>query len=421
MSRATLSESEPASLRSPFGLPHEAAFIFLANASWDSSSRVNCHHIALRVSEAHRVLFVESIGARTPSLTSGRDLGKVWRRIRSASHGLRRWSPGLAVLSPLLIPGFGTPVVDLLNARLVEHQIRGAAAEWLGDSPVVLWVFTPAFAPVAARLNSALRVYQCVDEHAAYPGVPSDHITTLEEHLIRHSDITLTTSRALFESRSPLGRSVVCLPNVADTAFFERAMDPDLLVPRDVESFVRPIVGFVGNVSGYKVDCTLLRNVADRNPTVTFLMIGEIGLGESSTSIEELRHASNIHLLGPRDYADLPSYLKGFDVCMIPFAFTPVTEKSLPMKLFEYMASGRPIVATATRPLLDYADYCYLGSSEAEFCSALQCALEEPPLGPRASARVQMARSHGWRARMHQIGEILGRAWDTRANLGTVG
>jgi glycosyltransferase involved in cell wall biosynthesis len=181
--------------------------------------------------------------------------------------------------------------------------------------------------------------------------------------------------------------------------------------------FRKPVIGFVGNVSSYKVDCELLRQVARLNPTMTFVLVGEIGLGEPSTPVERLREEANVHLIGPRPYADLPSYLKSFDVCMIPFALNRVTEKSLPMKLFEYMASGKPIVATATKPLLDYSDQCYLAGNVAEFSAALRRATEEPMPGDRSRARIQMARGHGWDTRMREVGGILQRAWDTRKEL----
>ena len=396
-----------------FGLPKTLSFILMANASWDSSSRINCHHIAARLSNEHRVLFVESIGVRRPSLASRRDLGKVLRRLQSAVRGIRRCSPNLTVLSPLLVPGLENAGVNALNARLLEFQIGIATADWPDASPHALWTFTPAFGPAAARLNSALRVYQCVDEHAAYPGAP-ECMDSLEEALMARSDVILTTSRPLFESRKAMHPNVVCLPNVADTDLFERAQDGSVQVPQDLIDIRRPIIGFVGNISAFKIDPVLLRRVADINPDMSFVLIGEVGLGESTTSLEPLDGVRNIHLLGPRPYKDLPRYLKGFDVCMIPFVVNGVTTKCLPMKLFEYMASGKPIVATATPPLVEYADQCYLARDHEEFSSALQRALEEPSRGREAYQRIRTARAHGWSEQVRQLGRILGDAWGIR-------
>ncbi len=406
-------ESNRAARGTAFGLPKAVSFILMANATWDSSSRINCHHIAARLSAEHRVLFVESIGARKPSLSSRRDLGKMVRRLHSAVRGTRRCSQNLTVLSPLLIPGLENAAINKLNARLLGFQIGKATADWPHASPIALWAFTPAFGPAAARMSPALRIYQCVDEHAAYPGAP-ECMDSLEEALIMQSDVILTTSRPLFESRRATHPNVVCLPNVADTDLFELVRDGSLRVPQDLIGIRRPIIGFVGNISGFKIDPMLLRRVADINPDKSFVLIGDVGLGESATSLKPLDAVPNIHLLGPRHYKDLPRYIKGFDVCMIPFVVNGVTAKCLPMKLFEYMASGKPIVATATPPLLEYADQCYLARDHEEFSSAVQRALEETPTGREAHQRVQTARAHGWPEQVRQLGRILSDAWDNR-------
>jgi glycosyltransferase involved in cell wall biosynthesis len=385
-----------------------AAIICLANSHWEAASRLNCHHIMSRLAPANRVLFVETIGGRRPALNSSRDLKKIAQRLRRFAGGARTVRPNLFVLSPFNLPGFSDPRVSRLNSAALRAQIRPAARRLLGaNQPVIVWVFSPLYGELAWQLPSDLLVYQCIDEHAAYPGAPAQAIARLEKELMRRADVVLTSSQTLFEDRRKLRPDVVYLPNVADAALFMQARQEGTQVPGEIARLPKPVAGFVGNVSSYKVDMELMAGLARRNPDWTFAMIGDVGSGESQTDLTQLRALPNIVLTGPRPYAQLPAYVKGFDVCLIPFRLTKLTRGIFPMKFFEYLASGKPVVATPLPALQEFASHCRLADGVEAFSAAMRLAVVEDVAEPKASARVELALQHSWDERMTQLSHII--------------
>src|SRR5690606_9856923 len=148
------------------------------SAQYSDRSWVNCQHVATGLAERHAVLFVDSIGLRTPRARKS-DLQRIWRRIRDASGGSRRVHANLAVLSPTLA------------ARvpwLLDRSIRRSLSEF-GMSPGAVITYLPTWERIAARFDGALRIYHCVDEYAANPGVDSERILTLEKRLLEHTDV----------------------------------------------------------------------------------------------------------------------------------------------------------------------------------------------------------------------------------------
>ena len=143
-------------------------------------------------------------------------------------------------------------------------------------------------------------------------------------------------------------------PNVADFEHFSAARQAGP-IPSDLEAILRPRIGFIGAVSEYKVDFDLIAAVADARPDWHWVLIGQLGEGQPGTSAAKLRRP-NIHLLGPRPYDALPGYLRGFDVAVLPCPLNAYTRAMSPMKFFEYLAAGRPIVATPVDGIMEYRE-----------------------------------------------------------------
>jgi glycosyltransferase involved in cell wall biosynthesis len=378
---------------------HGENIVIAANAEWDWSTRINCHHIAARLAKHNRVLFVDTVGGRTPT---PREFNKVARRLRRIAGGIRKFDDGLTVLAPFVIPVYGSERIRELNTALLAWQIRRAMP---GKPRPILWFFLPSLVGLVGRFSEKLVIYHCIDYHAANPNVPSQKVEEWEARLLKLADVVFASASTLYEDKRKFNPNTFYLPNVAETELFAQARDASLPIPADLKDLPHPMVGYIGNVSAYKLDFDLLCAVAQKKKDLLFVLIGPVGRGDPSTDISRLQNQSNIFLLGERPYVELPRYVKAFDACLIPFNQNESTRGSLPMKFFEYLAAGKPVVATDLPTLAEFRDFFYPVHNADEFIVALDAALREDP--GRATERMALARKYSWDVRMVEIEKIV--------------
>ena len=167
------------------------------------------------------------------------------------------------------------------------------------------------------------------------------------------------TAEGLLKSRRLVNSNTHYFSNVADYAHFARARESMTDLPGDLAALPTPRIGFIGAISGYKLDFPLLRKIAMAHPEWSVILIGKVGEGDPWTDVADLRSIPNIHFFGPRPYALLPGYLKGFDVAILPSAINEYTAGMFPMKFFEYLAAR-----------LSRSQYQFRRASRASWCSA---------------------------------------------------
>ena len=386
--------------------PAGGDILLVSTADWDNPFWTNKQHVAAElVRQGWRVLYVESAGLRTPTLARA-DMARIGRRLVRAFRPPRQVRPGLWVWSPPTLPWQGSRLVRRVN-RLILRVGLIFARRWTGLRPRTLWTYSPMTVALYELSGFARVIYHSVDDVAAQPGMPVRAIEEAEAALVRRADGVFATSPDLQARHAATGaRRCVFLPNVADWDHFSTALRPDIRPPADLASLPEPRVGFIGAISGYKLDFPLLRAVADARPRYSFVLIGQVGEGDPETDAALLRGAANLHLLGPRPYAALPAYMAGLQAAILPSAANRYTQAMFPMKFFEYLAAGLPVVATPLPALQSFAHLALTAPREPPaFAAAVDEALAGR--GPSLETRLQAARSHTYAARTREMLALL--------------
>lgn len=276
------------------------------------------------------------------------------------------------------------------QAHLMADMTSVAARFGLAD--VVCVVDLPFWGPLASTLHASLGwrvVYDCMDEHVGFSGV-SSHMLAGEEQLLAAADLVLASSRPLFDRLASRHSRVELIPNGAEYAHFARAL---ARAPAAMDALRRPIVGYYGAVAEW-FDSQLVADVATRRPDWTFVIIGDT----TGANVRPFVSVGNVHLWPEQKYRDLPPILDRFDVAIIPFKRTALTDATNPVKLYEYSAAGKPVVATRLSELERLASHVTLATGADEWESAIARALEST--APRQVAeRRAMARANTWSTR----------------------
>jgi glycosyltransferase involved in cell wall biosynthesis len=375
--------------------------VCVGSADWATELPINQHQLMGRLAAANHVLFIESLGLRRPQL-AGRDLSRLWRRLRRGLRGAQP-SDGLQVLSPLVLPLHHIGAVRALNRRLLRFQ-AGRAARRLRMQAPILWAYVPQAEVLLHVLEPSLVVYHCVDDVAAQKGVDAESFRAAEERFVRRADLVLASAPALAERMRTFSGNVLYTPNVADTPAFATALEPGPVDPA-VEALPRPRLVFQGAIVATKLDVELLAEVARLRPQWSIVLVGPVGAGDPGGDLSALESAPNIHLVGPRPAAELPQVLRGADAGLIPYAINDLTRSVFPMKVYEYLAAGLPVLATPLPALegLEAIDTVadaeqLVGAAEREF------AADTPERRRRRSGD---AAAHSWEARIEEIERAL--------------
>ncbi len=376
-------------------------------ADWDTELWTNQHHLMSRLARDNRVLFVESLGLRRPQL-AGRDLARIVRRLRRGVAPPRSVD-GLHVLAPLVLPLHSNRAVRALNRRILGTLVRRAARR-LGMRRPILWAYVPQAEGLIEVLDPALVVYHCVDDIAAQAGIDGASFRAVERRFVDRANLVLASAPALANrmrelvARGSGEASVVETPNVADTALFATALQPGPVDPA-IQALPRPRIVFTGAIVTTKLDLPLLVDLARARPQWSFALVGPVGPGDPRADVSELAREPNIHLLGHRAYDALPAVLRGSDAGVIPYAQNTLTQSIFPMKVYEYLAAGLPVVAT-TLPALAEVAAVATAADAGDMARLLEEALARDTPEHRRE-RSAAAAAHSWERRLEEIGAAV--------------
>jgi len=300
---------------------------------------------------------------------------------------------------------------DASNVRVVVPHLpegmpddaREAALKRLLDAhvasirgPLIAWYYTPMMLPFSRHLDVDATVFDAMDELSKFKFAPVK-LLELEQELIDRADVVFTGGSSLYEAKKDRHDNVHCFPSSVDRAHFCKAR-ARMFDPADQEDLPRPRLGFYG-VIDERFDTDLLDKVAAMRPDWSFVMVGPV----VKIAPEDLPKRHNIHYLGGKTYDQLPSYLAGWDVALMPFAMNESTQFISPTKTPEYLAGGRPVVSTPIKDVVrTYGELegVKIASTPEEFVAACEDALE-----------LSRNRESGWLAEADLM--LSAASWDT--------
>lgn len=263
------------------------------------------------------------------------------------------------------------------------------------------WFYSAAFSPLLSTFKFGTVVYDCMDELALFKGA-SPQLIEQEKYLVASADIVFTGGKSLYESKKQMHENVYCFPSSVDEEHFSTALN-GIAIPADVSDISTPVVGYFG-VIDERLDLELLRETALKIPDITFVMIGPLAkIGEA-----DLPQATNIRYTGMKSYAELPAYLKSFDIAMMPFALNDATKFISPTKTLEYMAAGKPIISTRiTDVLRDYSDSVLFADDADEFARHINTILDNQDSLTRIAQYRDILDKTSWNATVSSMKNII--------------
>lgn len=348
-------------------------------------------HLMRILARENRILWINSIGYRAPTASKS-DLNRIVNKLKAATEPVREVERNIFVLNPLAIPVYGMEWIKPINRELLRFQVMRAMRR-LGFKRPINWIFTPTAGVVAGALGEDLVVYYCVDEFTAFTDLPPQMVQ-MEADLCRRADLLVVSAKRLYDSKIKLNPRTVLVRHGVDFAHFQKALDPATEVPAEIANLPRPILGYFGLMAADWIDIDLLVKVAQHFSKGSLVLLGKV-----TTDLSRLTALPNVHLLGRKPFATLPSYSKGFDVALNPFPISEVTLNANPLKVREYLAAGLPVVSTRI-PEVEVLGQCRIADDAEGFIKEIEAALAAP--GPQA-ARSETMRQESWEGRVEEV------------------
>jgi glycosyltransferase involved in cell wall biosynthesis len=387
-----------------------ADIICLSSADWGRMWGT-MQRVMDRLAQTNRVLYVEE----PVTMLAPLKVPAYWRRWRAAAPQVKHLKPGLWTLTPPPLLPFGNmrPAVNRANQAVLARYVRWASHHLGFANDAIVWAYLPPSVDLLDALPAqGLVVYHCVDDHSAFPGfVTPEVVRAYEDELTRRADLVIATSERLASTRRPFNPRTYAVLNAADVDVFSRALGPHMAVPDDLARIPAPRLEIIGALD-YRIDLKGLEALADADPAWQLVLIGPVNSGELERS--SLRHRANVHLLGEKPYVELPGYLKGASVALIPYVHGKLTESIFPLKLFEYLAAGVPVVAGGLPELHSLSGTIGVAETAADYPALVREALTTDSPERRA-ARAAFAAGNSWDARVEDISRLVEEALERGA------
>ncbi len=386
----------------------ESIVCFAKDWSEDPTSN---NHVMKMLARDNGVLWLNSISTRTPDFRSGRDLGKIAKKLKGFARGPVDVEGGLHVYTPIVLPFPHSRAATMANAQILRGSVSLLRKKYRMGHDFQLWSFIPTAVKYVGKLGESLVVYYCTDEWSHFSYVDGAKIVAMEKELCERADIVFTTAKTLLERKKAYNPETHLASHGVDVAHFAKALDPRTELAPEVRDIKGPVLGFVGLIQDW-VDTDAIAYLAEKKPEWTFVIIGK--------ALAPVSHLNkpNIRLLGRKAYEELPPYMKRFDVGLIPFRLNELTRNVNPIKLREYFSAGLPVVSSDIPEVRMYADDDFGEREGALGCAVYEtheqmlalcekALLQDSPAARQKRSKAMLAET--WEKKVEALGDHIAR------------
>ena len=383
-------------------LKHEN-IICISSIDWDFIWQGHQEIMSAFAKNGNRVLFIENTGVRRPGI---RDISRIKSRIKNwfkGVTGIRREKDNLYIFSPIVLPFPHSRIAKWIN----RHLVLSVLEKWMRitdfSNPIV-WTFLPTglALDLINSIGNKLVVYYCIADFEKLVKNPA-RIRQSEIGVIKVSDLIFVQGQELKRKCEAYNKKVTIFPFGVNMDRFNED-SAKTRKPPDIEHIKGTIIGYVGGIHKH-VDFALIRFLAERNRKWTFLFIGPV-----QTDVSEVDGLENVIFLEQKEHKELANYINSFDVSMVPYLLNEYTETVYPTKINEYLAMGKPVVATALPEVVElnkeYGQIIYIGGSKEDFEEQIKKAMKENNSALR-NKYIEVARGNSWDVRIEKMSQLM--------------
>ncbi|RJP61771.1 MAG: glycosyltransferase family 1 protein [Candidatus Auribacter fodinae] len=357
----------------------------------------SCQHIFSVISQRHKVLWVNTVGMRVPTLSQGYDMSRSLEKIKSWFLPLKRHNENLCAYSPFMLPFQDNRAVDVLNTVSVVSGIC-FFKRLLGMKDVITWVTVPNVDKIVGHLGEKLIIYNCVDDFSHWPGGNTALIQAQEKKLLEKAHLALGSSQALVNRCKRHNEKSFLFSHGVNIRHFQDFDRSD--VPEKIKDIKTPIIGFFGLLYE-KIDFDLIIKVARAYPDATVVLVGK-----QARDVSALEAEPNIRLIGSVPFSELPKYAARFDVGLLPYVLDEEKQQSAPLKIKEYLSIGFPVVCVRVPDVEKFSDILYIADNENDYIEKVGTALKNDTLEKR-KLRMKAVEHESWENKVEIVSEIL--------------
>lgn len=378
--------------------------ICISSIDWDFIWQGHQEIMSTLADNGNRVLFIENTGVRPPGI---KDISRIKSRFKNwflGTKGIRKVKDNLFVYSPLVLPFPYLKIAVWFNSRNII-AILGRWIKAVNFNDLIIWTFlpTPLTLDLIDKIPHELSVYYCIDSFTT-SSVTAKKIKASEIKLLEMADLVFVTSRELYNHCSSYNQNVHIFSFGVNYAKFEKIRLSQSLSPDEIKNIKEPVIGYIGGIHKW-IDLDLISKMAANRPDYSFVFVGPI-----QTNVSSLFNLKNIYFLGKQEHEKLPSFIKYFDACIVPYKITDYTNNVYPTKLNEYLAMGKPVVSTSLPELVNFNktnnDIIGIGKSYEEFINLVDKAVNESSV-ENIQKRIEAAKKNSWDSRILEMSRLI--------------